>query len=289
MMKRSMRERFFVAVCLDRKSDVLIQGVYLGYMPPRRILRDEGCRNLIENILDAKLGIRPVLVRFREACKLYALAWLLADLVPEDPTWARVVTRFAKRSARAATLWEHTTTGVDCADTAGLFRALVFGERCRSVSSHRVVIDDPDFDVLKRAIALAARCAHARYRRQLRKPRRHKSFGSLAQSALSHANPLSQRDQWAGVLCAKLSVVLLVPVNRLRRPLPGCRVIVTNMRDLRVANQRQFPGAHGAQALERLAKQIQAADPYASGHSILAMQGPLIVAAEELRARLRQA
>jgi hypothetical protein len=60
---------------------------------------------------------------------------------------------------------------------------------------------------------------------------------------------------------------------------------VTNIRDLRVPDQRQTRGAYAAQALERLAEQIQAADPYASGHSILAMQGPLVIAAEELRGK----
>jgi hypothetical protein len=263
----------------------------MGCMPPRRILGDERCRSLIEDILDAKIGIRPVLVRFREACKLYSLAWLLADLVPESPIWARVVARFAKRSARAATLWEFATSGVDCADTAELFRALVFKQRCRAVSSNKVVIEDPDFDVLQKAVALDARNAHAWFRRRLPAPYRHRAAGSLAQSASSYANPRSRkrRDQWAGILCAKLSTVLLMPVNHARRPFPDCPVIVTNIRDLRVPDQRQCRGTHAAPALERLAKQIQAADPYASGHSILAVQGPLLVAAEELRARLKQA
>lgn len=246
----------------------------MSYMPTRGVLYDERCRRLVEDILGTKIGVRPVLVRYREACKLYGLAWLLADLVPEDPIWARVVGRFARRAARAATLWEHTTTGVDCAATAELFRSLVFREQCQAVSSHRVVIDELDFKILHRAVALDGR-------RALLAPRRHGRSGGLTEPASSRA----KRDRWAGVLCAKLSTLLLMPVDHMRRPFPGCPVVVTNIRDLRIPDRRQTRGADAAQALERLAQQIQAADPYASGHSILAMQGPLVIAAEELRGK----
>ena len=59
-----------------------------------RISPDEGCRSLVAQMLKAEIGRRPVLVTIEEAGKVYALAWLLADLDPGSDAWNRVIARF---------------------------------------------------------------------------------------------------------------------------------------------------------------------------------------------------
>lgn len=281
------RHELPVSVGLDRGGNVLISGVSIPTLATRELRSDESCRSLVGDLLGTKIGSRPVLITFREACKLYGLAWLLADLVPEDPMWGRVLASFTKRSGRAASLWEHATTGFDCAETASLFRALVFEDRHRESLPNRIVINHPDFDVLRKAIARDARRAYLR-RRVLRMQR----LGLLA-SSKSSALPFvppparAEKGQWAGVICLRPAVLLLMPVDRLRRPIPGYPAIVTNIQDLRVPDQGRGKRAYAVRVLEGLAERIEAVDPSASAHSIIAMQGPLLAAAEELRARTR--
>jgi hypothetical protein len=282
------RHQFPVSVGLDRAGKLLVRGVSRPMLPTRELRSDEGVRSLVGELLGIKIGARPVLVTFREACKLYALAWLLADLVPEDPTWMRVLARFAKRLGRAGSLWEHTTTHFDCAETARLFRALVFGERHRGSSSNRIVIAHPDFDVLTKATAWDL--DHYLYLRRFLPIRRHLLMASSKASALPPALPpaTADRGQWAGVICPEPGALLLMPVDHRRRPKPGYHAIVTNIQDLRIPDQGQGKRTRAAQALEGLAERIEAADPSISAHSLIAMQGPLLVAAEELKAGTRR-
>jgi hypothetical protein len=283
------RYRFPVSVCLDREGNVLIRSASTESLPTRRLRADEDCRRFVEDFLGTKIGARPALVTFREACKLYGLAWLLADLVPGNPMWARVLARFAKRSGRAASLWEHTTTGFDCAETARLFRALVFEERHRATSPNRIVIDHPDIDVLRKATTWDPGRAYMRRHFRLQIQRQYRILANSTSSALPFVGrPVRpEKGQWAGVICPKPATLLLMPVDHLRRPKSGYHAIVTNIQDLRTPDQGQGKRTHAAQALESLVERIEAADPSASAHSLIAMQGPLLIAAEELRARSR--
>lgn len=268
---------------------MLIRGVSIESPPTRRLRSDEGCRSLVEDLLGTRIGARPALVTFREACKLYGLAWLLADLVPGDPVRARVLARFAKRSVRAASLWEHTTTDFDCAETASLFRALVFEERHRATSPNRVVIDHPDIDVLRKATTWDPRRAYLQHQFRIQIQRQYRILARLKSAALPTVRrPVrAEKEQWAGVICSKPATLLLMPVDCLRRPISGYPAIVTNIRDLRIPDQGQGKRAYSARALESLAARIEAADPSASAHSLIAMQGPLLIAAEELKDRSR--
>jgi hypothetical protein len=80
---------------------------------------------------------------------------------------------------------------------------------------------------------------------------------------------------------------LLMPGNYVRQPIEGCSAIVTNIKNLRVPSLGRRMKIYSARALEGLAERIATADPAASAHSLIAMQGPLLIAAEDLRAAAR--
>lgn len=133
-----------------------------------------------------------------EAGKLYALAWLLADLKPDSDAWSRVIARFPARCNRAGALWASTCYLDQGPDTAALFRSLVFRERSEGHSLGRIVIDRPDFDVLEKVVM-----AQRRRQRRLREL------------------PQGEQTRWGGILCKKLSTVMLLPVDRSSRPISG--------------------------------------------------------------------
>jgi hypothetical protein len=149
-------------------------------------------------MLKAEIGRRPVLVTIEEAGKLYALAWLLADLKPDSDAWSRVIARFPARCNRAGALWASTCYLDQGPDTAALFRSLVFRERSEGHSLGRIVIDRPDFDVFEKVVM-----AQRRRQRRLREL------------------PQGEQIRWGGILCKKLSTVMLLPVDRSSRPISG--------------------------------------------------------------------
>jgi hypothetical protein len=278
--------RFPVAVHLDRNGDIVITG-HNRDLPGRRLPSDEGCRNLVCDLVKTGISPRPILVTYREACKLYALAWLLADQVPASPIWTKVIARFTKRSSRAAHLWEHSTRGFDCAQTADLFRALVFAERSRAASPERVVLDHPDLAVIRKATRWFRHHDYMKMASLL-------PFRRQVMARIYATSPVQQRMkrgslrtevQWAGVNCPKPETLVLMPVHYQCQATPWCSVVVTNVRDLPVSGRGCANKHRTARALEDLAARIAAVDPTASAHSLIAMQGPLLIAAEQLRSK----
>ena len=226
----------------------------------RRILRDEGCRGLVTRILKTDIGKRPVLVSLEEADKLYGLAWLLADLEPGSPEWNRVIARFPTRCHRAGELWASTRYLREGRDTAALFRALVFRERSPDQSLDRIVTGKLDFDVIEKV---------------LRTPRRNRGRW--------RAPCQPGQMQWGGILCKKLSTVMLVPVDHSGRPISKSFPVITNIGDLPVPARSATSMKRFADAVQRLAERIGAVDPSISAHMLIAMQAPLLNAADEFR------
>jgi hypothetical protein len=255
-----------VSVCLGARGDLRLQLISdHGWSRfDRRILRDEGCRSLVTRMLKTEIGKRPIPLTLKEAGKLYGLAWLLADLEPSSPEWNRVIARFPTRCNRAGELWASTRYLREGRDTAALFRALVFKERSPDQSLGRIAIDRQDFDVIEKALG-----AQRRNGRRWRVP--------------CHPGQI----QWGGILCKKLSTVMLVPVDRSLRPIWKFFPVITHIGDLPLPARGTTSMKRFADAVQSLAERIGAADPSISAHMLIAMQAPLLNAADEFRHRTR--
>lgn len=256
-----------VAIRLDARGSMRLQpasGAGLSRANVR-IPPDEGCRSLVAQMLNAEIGRRPVLVTIEEAGKVYALAWLLADLDPGSDAWNRVVARFPARCNRAGALWESTCYLDQGPDTAALFRSLVYRERSESQSLGRIVVNRPDFDVLEKVVM-----ARRRRQRRLREL------------------PQGEQIRWGGIVCKKLSTVMLLPVDRSSRPISGSAPVITNVGDLPIAPRSAASMKRFADAIERFANQIPAADSLLSAHMLIAMQAPLLNAAADIREGARR-
>lgn len=250
------------SICIGSRGDLRLQpsSGYGSSRFNRRILSDEGCRNLVTRMLKTEIGKRPVPLTLKEAGKLYGLAWLLADLEPSSPEWNRVIARFPTRCNRAGELWASSRYLREGRDTAALFRSLVFRERSQDQSLGRIVINRPDFDVLNEVLITQRR--RQRGRPYLGQPR---------------------QIQWGGILCKKLSTVMLVTVNRSLRSKSGPTPVITNIGDLSIAPRSVTGMKRFAGAIERFADQIAAADSSISAHMLIAMQAPLLNAAADIR------